>query len=47
MGSLPPGIDLDEAKNFGISKARELYKALNGDKKQWENIKNEIEAWFD
>jgi len=45
--SLPPGIDLDEAKNFGISKARELYKALNGDKKQWENIKNEIEAWFD
>lgn len=45
--SLPPKIDFDEAKNFGISKARELFKALNGDKKQWENVKNEIEAWFD
>lgn len=45
--SLPPKISFEEAKNFGVSKAKEILKGLKGDKKQWENIKNEIEAWFD
>lgn len=45
--SLPPKITIEEATNFGLSKAREILKGLKGDKKQWENIKNQIEAWFD
>lgn len=45
--SLPPKIDVEEAKNFGVSKVREILKGLKGDKKQLENIKKEIEAWFD
>jgi hypothetical protein len=44
---LPPKITFEEATNFGLSKAREILKGLKGDKKQWENIKNQIEAWFD
>ncbi|SHG50354.1 thiamine pyrophosphate-dependent enzyme [Winogradskyella jejuensis] len=45
--ALPPKIGFEEAKGFGISKIKELAKAINGDKRQWENIKQEIEAYFD
>lgn len=45
--SLPPKINFKMAKNFGISKMKELLKAINGDKGQWENIKEEINAYFD
>lgn len=45
--SLPPNLNLSQAKNFGVSKAKELWKALKGDKDQWENIKDEVSAYFD
>jgi len=45
--SLPPKIGFEEATDFGVSKIKEILKGLKGDKKQLENIKNEIEAWFD
>jgi len=45
--SLPPKIDFKMAKNFGVSKMKELLKAINGDKSQWENIKKELNAYFD
>ncbi len=45
--SLPPQIEFEQAKNFGISKVKEVIKAIKGDKRQWANIKNEIEAFFD
>ncbi|WP_378175457.1 thiamine pyrophosphate-dependent enzyme [Aquimarina sp. SS2-1] len=45
--SLPPKIGFEEAKGFGISKVKEIFRAFNGEKEQWENIKQEIEAYFD
>lgn len=45
--SLPPKIEFQQAKNFGVSKVKEIVKGLKGDKKQWENIQNEINAYFD
>ncbi|MBQ4820536.1 thiamine pyrophosphate-dependent enzyme [Aquimarina sp. MMG016] len=45
--SLPPKIGFEEAKGFGISKIKEIFRAFNGEKEQWENIKQEIEAYFD
>ncbi len=45
--SLPPKIGFEEAKGFGISKVKEIFRALNGDKGQWENIKKEVETYFD
>ena len=45
--SLPPNIEFKQAKNFGMSKLKELYKAAKGDKKQWENLKNEWDAFID
>ncbi|MBQ0733352.1 thiamine pyrophosphate-dependent enzyme [Aquimarina celericrescens] len=45
--SLPPKIGFEEAKGFGISKIKEVLRAFNGEKEQWENIKKEIEAYFD
>lgn len=45
--SLPPHIDFHQAKNFGISKIKEVLKAAKGDKSQWENIKNEVKAYLD
>lgn len=44
--SLPPRIGFKEVKGFGISKAREMFDAVGGDKKQWDNIKKEIEGFF-
>ncbi|KAA1242561.1 thiamine pyrophosphate-dependent enzyme [Aquimarina sp. RZ0] len=45
--SLPPKIGFEEAKGFGLSKMKEIFRAFNGEKEQWENIKQEIEAYFD
>ncbi len=45
--ALPPHIGVGEAVGFGTSKLKEIVKVLSGDKKQWENIKKEIEAFFD
>ncbi|MEP0987841.1 thiamine pyrophosphate-dependent enzyme [Ekhidna sp.] len=45
--ALPPKIGFHEAKNFGISKVKEMVKAFNGDEKQWENIKKEVTGYFD
>jgi thiamine pyrophosphate-dependent acetolactate synthase large subunit-like protein len=45
--SLPPHIDFHQAKNFGMSKVKELLKAAKGDRSQWENIKNEVKAYLD
>ncbi|MTI22255.1 hypothetical protein E1176_14580 [Fulvivirga sp. RKSG066] len=45
--SLPPKIGFKEAKGFGTSKAKEIFESLQGNKAQWENIKNEITAYFD
>ena len=45
--SLPPKIGFEEAKGFGISKIKEFVGALKGDKRQWDNIKEEIETYFD
>jgi len=44
--SLPPKLDLEKAKDFSVSKVKEILKAIGGDKKQWENLKKEIEAYF-
>lgn len=45
--SLPPQIEFEQAKNFGFSKMKELFGAIKGDKRQWDNIKNEVNAFFD
>ncbi|GAA4271995.1 thiamine pyrophosphate-dependent enzyme [Aquimarina gracilis] len=45
--SLPPKIGFEEAKGFGLSKIKEVIRGFNGEKEQWENIKQEIEAYFD
>lgn len=45
--SLPPSIDFKQAKNFGVSKIKELIEAAKGDETQWDSIKNEIKAYID
>jgi len=45
--SLPPKIGVDQIKGFGLAKAKEFLKYLKGDQTQWENLKNEINAYFD
>lgn len=45
--SLPSHIDFHQAKDFATSKAKELYQALRGDRRQWDNIKAEINAFYD
>ncbi|MEJ2595181.1 MAG: thiamine pyrophosphate-binding protein [bacterium] len=45
--SMPPEISVGQAANFGISKAKEVLKAIGGNKKQWENLKKEIESLLD
>jgi thiamine pyrophosphate-dependent acetolactate synthase large subunit-like protein len=45
--SLPPKIGLKEMKNFSVSKVRELMKAANGNKRQWDNLKKEFQSFFD
>lgn len=45
--SFPPKIKTEQAFNFGKSKVREIVKAMGGNRKQWQNIKSEIDAYFD
>ncbi len=45
--SLPPHIGVGQAKNFAMSKLREIAGALKGDRRQWENIKAELDAFID
>jgi len=45
--SLPPRIDATQARQFATSKLREIAAALKGDRRQWENIKRELDAWID
>ena len=45
--SLPPRIETHQARDFAVSKLREVAGALKGDRRQWENIKKELEAWVD
>ncbi len=45
--SLPPNITAHMAKNFGVSKVKELLGAMRGDGKQWTNVKKELRAWLD
>lgn len=45
--SLPPNINAKQAVGFGLSKAKEIIDAVKGDKLQWNNLKNEIESFFD
>jgi len=45
--SLPPHISFGMAKNFAVSKIKEVLSASKGDKKNWDNIKNEIKAFID
>ena len=44
--SLPPHIEFEQVKNFGLSKIKEVYQAMKGDKRQWDNVKNELDAFF-
>ncbi|WP_367389103.1 thiamine pyrophosphate-dependent enzyme [Lewinella sp. LCG006] len=45
--ALPPKIGWEEASGFGLSKAKEVIAALSGNKSQWQNLKKEVEAFFD
>lgn len=45
--SLPSHISLREAWNFGRSKVKEAIQAISGDHAQWENLKSEINSFFD
>jgi len=45
--SLPPNINVKQAVGFGLSKAKEIYEAIKGDHSQWDNLKKEIESFFD
>ncbi|GET21969.1 thiamine pyrophosphate-dependent enzyme [Prolixibacter denitrificans] len=45
--SLPPRIGLTEATDFGLSKVKEIIQSLGGNREQWENLKKEIEGYFD
>ncbi|MBZ0206586.1 MAG: hypothetical protein K8H89_09695 [Flavobacteriales bacterium] len=45
--ALPPHIGIKEITGFGTSKAKEVLQIMTGDKDQWENMKNELKAWFD
>jgi len=45
--SLPPHIGYKEAIGFGTSKLREVGQVISGDKNQWENLKKELQSYFD
>lgn len=45
--SLPPHIGFLQALKFGSSKVKEGLQAVTGDKSQWENLKKELQAYFD
>jgi pyruvate dehydrogenase (quinone)/pyruvate oxidase len=45
--SLPPHIGIKEAFSFGNSKLKEVGQVISGDKSQWQNIKKELQSYFD
>ncbi len=45
--SLPPHIGMKQILGFGTSKAKEVLQVISGDKGQWDNLKKELESWFD
>lgn len=45
--SLPPKITYEQAKGFGVSKLKEIWQVVTGDKEQLDNIKKELDAFFD
>ncbi len=45
--SLPPHIGFKEAIGFGTSKLKEAGQVISGDKSQWENLKKELQSYFD
>ncbi|WP_051638333.1 thiamine pyrophosphate-dependent enzyme [Maribacter sp. Hel_I_7] len=45
--SLPPHIGIKEAIGFGTSKLKEVGQVISGDKKQWGNLKKELQSYFD
>jgi len=45
--SLPPHIGFKEAIGFGTSKLKEAAQVISGDKSQWENLKKELQSYFD
>lgn len=44
--AMPPRLEMDQVTHFGLSKAKELFRALKGDRGQWNNIKEELESLF-
>jgi len=45
--SLPPHIGVKEAIGFGTSKLKEVGQVITGDKDQWQNLKKELQSYFD
>jgi thiamine pyrophosphate-dependent acetolactate synthase large subunit-like protein len=45
--SMPPKIGYEQISGFGMSKIKEMVKYFKGDKKQWDNIKDEVSAYFE
>ncbi len=45
--ALPPHIGWKEVMGFGTSKMKEVGQIISGDRKQWENLKKELKAYFD
>jgi len=45
--SLPPGLGVGQVGKFGVSKLKQVVDALRGDHEQWQNIKREVDAFFD
>lgn len=45
--SMPPKIKMEQAVGMAESKAKQAWMALSGDHEQWNNIKEELAAYFD
>lgn len=45
--SMPAHITPGMAKNFALSKIKEIISAAQGDQRNWDNIKEEVKAWVD
>lgn len=45
--ALPPHVGIKQILGFGTSKAKEVLQVITGDKSQWENLRKELNSWFD
>jgi len=45
--AMPPHIGMKQVTGFGSSKIKEVLQIISGDKEQWDNLKKELQAWFD